>query len=133
MATKNNPGTYDCYAKAEPDEPIFILLGRDRHAPTLVWLWAVLRELDGEDQAKIDEARACCLAMIHYLDSKQKKAVGIGQSVLSGMLDLIRVANMAVAAGAKNSASDEDTIRRFLAATSFSEPDTKQESSNADQ
>ena len=29
MATKNNPGKFDCYTNAEPDEPMFILLGRD--------------------------------------------------------------------------------------------------------
>ncbi len=45
MATKNNPSEYDCYANAEPDEPMFVLLGRDKHAPTLVWLWSTLREL----------------------------------------------------------------------------------------
>ena len=39
MGTKNNPGTFDCYANAEGDEPMFVLLGRDKHAPTLVWLW----------------------------------------------------------------------------------------------
>lgn len=36
MGTKNNPGRYDCYANAEPDEPMFVLLGHDRHAATLV-------------------------------------------------------------------------------------------------
>ena len=48
MGTKNNPGEFDCYANAQPDEPMFVLLGRDKHAPALVWLWAVLRQLDGE-------------------------------------------------------------------------------------
>ena len=28
MGTKNNPGRFDCYGNAEPDEPIFVLLGR---------------------------------------------------------------------------------------------------------
>lgn len=30
MGTKNNPGEFDCYANAAPDEPMFILLGRDQ-------------------------------------------------------------------------------------------------------
>lgn len=34
----------DCYHKAEPDEPKFTLLGRDRAAPVLVRLWAAIRE-----------------------------------------------------------------------------------------
>jgi hypothetical protein len=29
MGTKSNPGPFDCYAKAEPDEPMFVLLARD--------------------------------------------------------------------------------------------------------
>lgn len=40
MGTKNNPGKFDCYAKADPDEPMFILLGRDPLAPSLVLMWA---------------------------------------------------------------------------------------------
>jgi hypothetical protein len=63
MATKNNPGAYDCYANAAPDEPLFVLLGRDRHAPALVRIWARLRALDGEDADKVREAFACADAM----------------------------------------------------------------------
>lgn len=36
MGTKNRPGTFDCYAAAGPDEPLFVLLGRDPVAPLLV-------------------------------------------------------------------------------------------------
>lgn len=43
MATKNNPGTYDCYAAAEPDEPIFVLRANDPSAPQLVRGWAFNR------------------------------------------------------------------------------------------
>jgi len=28
MATKKNPGEFDCYANAGPDEPMFVLLAR---------------------------------------------------------------------------------------------------------
>lgn len=66
MGTKNNPGAFDCYAKAEPDEPMFILLGRDKHAPLLVKLWASMRELDGEDMAKVEEAYQCAIAMHRF-------------------------------------------------------------------
>lgn len=43
MGTKLNPSPYDCYHKALPDEPIFVLLGRDEHAPEVVSYWAHLR------------------------------------------------------------------------------------------
>ena len=31
MGTKNNPGKFDCYANAKPDEPLFVLLVAFRH------------------------------------------------------------------------------------------------------
>lgn len=40
MGTKENPSQFDCYDKAAPDEPMFILLARDPIAPYLVTLWA---------------------------------------------------------------------------------------------
>lgn len=61
--TKNNPGTYDCYTNADPDEPMFVLLARDRMAPALIEMWADLREHHGEDPAKVKEARDCATAM----------------------------------------------------------------------
>lgn len=63
MGTKNNPGSYD----AEPDEPMFVLLGRDRHAPVLVRLWALLRHRDDEDEEKVAEALRCADAMADWL------------------------------------------------------------------
>lgn len=75
MATKNNPGRFDCYANATPDEPMFILLGRDRHAPALVRLWASRREAEGEDAGKVAEARACAEAMEQELAERGKKPV----------------------------------------------------------
>lgn len=74
MGTKNNPGQFDCYAAADPDEPMFILLGRDKHAPTLVWLWAVLRELDGEAPEKVAEARTCATAMMAWAHDHEHAA-----------------------------------------------------------
>lgn len=59
MGTKNNPGAYDCHAKAEPDEPLFTLLARDPFAPQLVRLWADMTS----DVAKKAEAHKCAAAM----------------------------------------------------------------------
>lgn len=63
MGSKRNPGQFDCYAAAAPDEPMFVLLGRDRHAAFLTRLWGLLRARDGEDAEKIEEAFACADAM----------------------------------------------------------------------
>ncbi len=72
MGTKNNPSAYDCYADAEPDEPMFVLLGRDRHAAALVELWALMREKEGEDKEIVDEARTCAIAMADDARSRLK-------------------------------------------------------------
>lgn len=64
MGTKNNPGDYDCYDKAEPDEPMFVLLARDPLAPDLVDLWAKTRaQLRSPGDPKVIEARGCAEAM----------------------------------------------------------------------
>ncbi len=54
MGTKNKPGAFDCYANAKPDEPMFVLLGRDPTGAPLVLYWWALRLLD----AAIEESKA---------------------------------------------------------------------------
>ena len=78
MGTKRNPGRYDCYAEAAPDEPLFVLRSTDRSAPDTVRHWADSYELrkqlenaagngpgqlTARQQAKVDEARECASAM----------------------------------------------------------------------
>lgn len=70
MGTKNNPGKFDCYANAEPDEPMFVLLGRDPTAALVVTFWRAMRMQLCPDDArlalehhKLEEARTCSLAM----------------------------------------------------------------------
>lgn len=82
MATKNNPGAHDCYAKAEPDEPIFVLLARDRHAPVLVAVWAALRRLEGEDPAVVDEALDCVEAMDKWRTARKGPFVSTDGTVM---------------------------------------------------
>lgn len=77
MGTKNNPGKFDCYANAEPDEPMFVLLGRDKHAPLLVKLWADLRAMEGEDIAKVTEAILCANAMGEF---RRKRKIAMSGS-----------------------------------------------------
>lgn len=75
MGTKNNPGQFDCYANAEPDEPMFILLGRDPMAASLVNLWGDMRLEHGEDAAKVAEAYLCAEAMRAWLKKLNKKEI----------------------------------------------------------
>lgn len=77
MGTKNNPGAYDCYENAGPDEPMFILLGRDKFAPTLVELWAHARESDCEAMDKVTEARDCVAAMRQELYVRRKAEANV--------------------------------------------------------
>lgn len=63
MGTKLNPGHFDCYANAELDEPMFVLLARDPLAPAIVDAWAADRETSRGPSPKVEEARACAKAM----------------------------------------------------------------------
>jgi hypothetical protein len=72
MGTKNNPGQYDCYDKADPDEPIFTLRAKDDTAPFTIRMWVAWRLLEARVTnmpvgasygAKLDEALACADAM----------------------------------------------------------------------
>jgi hypothetical protein len=85
MGTKNEPGSYDCYANAAPDEPMFVLLARDPSAPLLVGLWALIREkLGDESEEKVENARDCADQMALWLneradDKKIAKATKIAE------------------------------------------------------
>jgi hypothetical protein len=76
MGTKAEPSVYDCWAKAEDDEEMFILLGRDRHAAALVRLWAEMREREGEDPMVVEEARECA-------DRLEEQARALGKPVMN--------------------------------------------------
>lgn len=115
--TKNNPGPNCCYAKAEPDEPMFVLLGRDPQAPGLVWLWACLRELHGESPVKLADARRCCAEMVAWAAAHGRPVCGLGQSVLAGVFELIRTANYAVKEGVRNAPTEDSFLRMILANT----------------
>ncbi len=70
MGTKTNPGEFDCYGNALPDEPMFILLARDPSAPSIVRTWAMERRREilagrrpTSDERLVDEALTCADAM----------------------------------------------------------------------
>lgn len=73
MGSKTDPGSFDCYHNALPDEPMFILLARDPSAPDLVDRWATERQREIQkgtrprsDQAMVDEAIHCAAHMRHW-------------------------------------------------------------------
>ena len=77
--SKNQPGVFDCYSNAEPDEPMFIVLARDATAPLVVEMWAAERELAitrGEkpmsDIAVVSEARQCAKNMREWRKLNRK-------------------------------------------------------------
>lgn len=74
MATKNNPGEFDCYSKAERDEPMFVLLGRDPCAALVVRVWIALRRFMGQpgQRAQLIEAEACARSMEQWAMQKSK-------------------------------------------------------------
>jgi hypothetical protein len=67
--TKNNPGEFDCYANAKDDEPMFVLLARDKAAPNTIRYWCHERVILGKNKAddpQIIEAQACAMQMEDY-------------------------------------------------------------------
>lgn len=75
MGTKANPSRYDCYEAALPDEPMFVLLGRDKFASALVRLWANMREREGENQLVIQEARQVADDLEQYATNLSKPVI----------------------------------------------------------
>lgn len=117
MGTKLKPGPSDCYAKAEPDEPMFVLLARDRHAPALVWLWSVLRNIEGEREEVVNEACQLVGDMMMWAAAHGRKSAGVGQAVLAGVVEMIRAVNHSVKGDAKKGPTTIADFRRFLCAT----------------
>lgn len=82
MGTKSKPGAFDCYEKAEADEPMFILLARDPLAASIVRLWCDMycmsktgrpdaEQLTPEQQAKVTEAWECASEMDRWRYKRQ--------------------------------------------------------------
>lgn len=79
MGTKLNPGKFDCYANAEPGEPMFVLLARDVAAPAVVEAWAAMRVMlinaglkPIDDVAMVSEARDLAHAMRRWREENRK-------------------------------------------------------------
>lgn len=91
MGTKNNPGVHDCYSKAEPDEPMFILLGRDPTAAFVVSFWRELKKemkrqgTSATSDEKLEEAWVCAVKMQEWAKKKGKDPEAV-KRVLSTVL-----------------------------------------------
>jgi hypothetical protein len=98
MATKNNPGPYDCYAALDPDEPYFVLVAHDPMAPSLVRSWAQTRQQQVEmglkpveDLAKVTEARACATAMEQWRAARVDAELGRQNAAVKGLTPVMEV------------------------------------------
>ena len=67
MATKNEPGVYDCYKNLEPDEPYFLLKSTDVIAPYMVKAWIAIRAGD------ILEAIKCVVEAMEHWEGSGKE------------------------------------------------------------
>lgn len=62
MSTKLNPGQFDCYNAALPNEEVFVLLARDPTSPATIRDWCDRRIAAGKNQPtdqQIVEALEC--------------------------------------------------------------------------
>lgn len=55
--TKTHPGMFRCYEAALPDEPMFVILGRDPAGPATLEFWANERNRQGKTTNPDDNAR----------------------------------------------------------------------------
>ena len=83
MSTKANPGAFDTYAAAEPNEPIFTLRANDPHASSLVFAWGALALHAKEDKAKLLDAGKTSADMALWAQEHEIKA--------SSILDIVQV------------------------------------------
>lgn len=126
MGSRLNPGRFDCQDKAADDEPTFTLLARDKHAASLVWMWAALRAIDGEDPDVVAEARQCVIDMMNWGIQNDRQSVGLGQAILAGVMELMACVNqMQTLLGDHhlNQMTDIDVVRKFLASSEYEHPE----------
>ena len=88
MATKNNPGEYDCYTHADGDEPIFTLRANDPIASLTIQFWIGCRRIYysffdqltttpyEEEAKKWKEAKKVALEMEVWRIRNKKQMVG---------------------------------------------------------
>lgn len=90
MGTKLKPAEFDCYANAAPDEPMFVLLARDLHAPYLVRQWAHHRSMQidngvkpDSDRAMVGEALRCAAEMEEWRRKHRDGMMAVSETLRS--------------------------------------------------
>jgi hypothetical protein len=87
MWSKSKPGPFDRYAEAAPEEPVFVLLGRDPVSTFLVSLWiGVHGVMGGNSPAEALDAAQCSLA----LEQWARAHGGDVNRALQGFLHVLR-------------------------------------------
>ena len=101
MGTKTNPGPFDCYAAADPDEPIFILTARDPAAPDAIEDWADIRSKmirhgtkPDSDWQMIFEARAIAQQMRDWRGQRRNTVAILPLPAPPIPFDPVRFANL---------------------------------------
>ena len=109
MGTKNNPGNHSCYDKADPDEPMFVLLGRDPIAPFLVGWWVGLKSTHdtGADPEKLREAMETARAMDDWL-------LKLGKEDKLKLRELINQEAMRIASILSRDLPDEESVTKMV-------------------
>jgi hypothetical protein len=66
-----NPNS--CLNRSRDDEPVFVLCGRDRSAPTVIEFWATLADHAGVPLEKVKAAREEAVAMRQWQSANYSK------------------------------------------------------------
>lgn len=82
MGTKKEPGKFDCHAKAELDEPLFVLLARDEYAPAVVRYWAAIKNgAPLRDPFALDHPNVCDPKIRASLPEKLREALSCADAM----------------------------------------------------
>lgn len=87
MATKNNPGDYDCYAKLEDDEPYFLLRGKDPATPFLTAAWVASRRGDWAGMTDIFLAMSLNEDVLARVSTDEYEKLAEARKVINDMND----------------------------------------------
>jgi len=123
MGTKSNPGKFDCYANALPDEPMFVLLARDPSASDLVRAWAAERSYQislgnkpTSDGAPCAEAIECADAMDAWRkanDGKWRSTFRVGGRYRTQGGEIIKFVGVANSGTNFETMYDEAGVHRY--------------------
>lgn len=73
VASKADPSPFEAFAKAEPDEPYFTLLGRDPlSTSTIAWWVTMARTMELHPSEQVDEAERIAAAMDRWRTAKEQ-------------------------------------------------------------